>query len=116
MKLAVWTTLLIVIVVLSEGCASETPTSRLTLGTVQKSIQKGMSQAEVQEALGAPNIISMDSDGRAVWTYDRVSKQSASRSFLFWRSAESTQKSLTVLISFDADGKVADFTYHSIEF
>ena len=106
----------IIMVLLFIGCASQTATERLTLGTVQESIHKGMSQAEVQEALGAPNIISKNSEGKEVWTYDRISKESTLRSFFFWASRESTQKTLTVLITFDDNGKVLNYTYHSTEF
>ena len=98
------------------GCASQSATERLTLGTVQASLHRGMSQAEVQAALGAPNIISRDSSGREVWTYDKVSKQATSRFFFFWQSAESTQRTLTVLITFDENARVEDYTYHSTEF
>ena len=106
----------LLILLLAMGCASHKAADRLTLGTVQKEIHKGMSQAEVQAAMGAPNIISKNAEGREVWTYDKVSKQSAARSFLFWTSRESTQKTLTVLITFDEGGKVVDYTYHATEF
>ena len=104
------------------GCAAHQQTTGLTLGAVQKSMHKGMTQPEVTEALGPPNIVSKD-NGREVWTYDRVSKQSASRWFMFWQSGESSQQTLTLLITFEseqADGgpiwRVADFTYHATQF
>ena len=83
---------------------------------VQSSIHVGISGGEVQETLGAPNIISKNKGGNEVWTYDRVSKETTSRGFLFWSSNESTQRTLTVLITFDENGRVTDFTYHSTEF
>jgi len=43
------------------GCASNAPADRVTLGTVQQHIHKGISGAEVQEALGSPNIVSKNS-------------------------------------------------------
>ncbi|MFB0516336.1 MAG: outer membrane protein assembly factor BamE [Candidatus Neomarinimicrobiota bacterium] len=98
------------------GCASQSATEGLTLGTVQASLHQGMSKAEVQAALGAPNIISKDATGLEVWTYDKVSKQSASSFFLFWTSAQSTQRTLTVLITFDENERVKEYTYHSTEF
>jgi hypothetical protein len=33
----------------------------MTLGVVQKEIHKGLSQADVAEALGSPNIVTRDS-------------------------------------------------------
>ena len=83
---------------------------------VQSSIHIGISGGEVQKALGAPNIISKNKSGHEVWTYDRVSKETTSRGFLFWSSNESTQRTLTVLITFDDNGRVTDFKYHSTEF
>ena len=53
---------------------------KLTLGTVQSKIKKGMNQTEVLEVLGSPNIVTKNSQGNEVWTYDKVgSNQSASR-------------------------------------
>ena len=98
------------------GCASNSPADRVTLATVQRSIHKGISGAEVQEALGSPNIVSRNSKGQDVWTYDKVSKTRASRSFLFWSSGESTQRTLTILITFDENNRVLDYTYHQTEF
>jgi len=47
--------------------------NKLTVGTVQKEIKKGMSGAEVAAALGSPNIVSTDEQGREVWIYDKIS-------------------------------------------
>jgi outer membrane protein assembly factor BamE (lipoprotein component of BamABCDE complex) len=102
---------------LMVGCAPQTiTTDRLTLGTVQSSLHEGMSQADVQAALGAPNIVSKDASDREVWTYDKIYKQSESRSFFFWASSASTQKTLTVLITFDENGRVTEYKYHGTEF
>lgn len=92
--------------------ASET----LTLGTVQESLYEGMSQGEVQSALGAPNIISRDAEGLEVWTYDKVSKESRSQFLFFWSATASKQRTLTVLITFDETGLLREYTYHSMEF
>ena len=60
------------------SCAPQSQADRLTLGMVQSSIHGGISGGEVQEALGAPNIISKNKGGNEVWTYDRVSKETTS--------------------------------------
>tara|TARA_B100000035_G_C20926256_1_gene520860 strand:+ start:615 stop:926 length:312 start_codon:yes stop_codon:yes gene_type:complete len=99
-----------------SGCAAPSGADRLTLGVVQDKIHVGMAQADVQAALGSPNIISKNSDSKQVWTYDKVSKESAARWFFFWTSSESTQRTLTVLITFDDSGRVEDYTYHATEF
>jgi len=101
---------------------------RLTVGTVQKEIKKGMSGAEVAQALGSPNIVSTDEQGREVWIYDKISTdrvQSESSGFgsliLFgYRgsagSSSTSQKTLTIIIKFDNDKKVRDFAYHASRF
>tara|TARA_B100001964_G_scaffold241344_1_gene313508 strand:- start:3639 stop:4046 length:408 start_codon:yes stop_codon:yes gene_type:complete len=98
---------------------------RISVGTVQKEIKKGMSGAEVAAALGSPNIVSTDEQGREVWIYDKISKDtvfSASDAGLrFFTSgvagAQSTsQRTLTVIIKFDKSNKVRDFAYHRSSF
>ena len=116
----------------------------LTAGTVQKEIRKGMSGAEVAEALGSPNIVTTDAEGREVWIYDKVSSDvtysrssgggiiglivggitgstlvggGAGGGYQGEAGAESkTQRTLTVVIKFDEDKKVRDFAYHSSRF
>ncbi len=117
---------------------------RMTVGTVQKEIKKNMSAADVAEALGSPNIVTTDEKGREVWVYDRISTDvtyskdsggvggvlligaasgdvaggglpggSYSRS----AGAESkTQRTLTVVIKFDEEKQVRDFSYHASRF
>ena len=115
---------------------------KLTLGTVQSNIKKGMNQTEVLEVLGSPNIVTKNSQGNEVWTYDKVgSSQSSSNqasatygqaqlnqgfwAFLFGGTTNSAQsssdrntesKSLTVIINFDSNSTVSDFTYQSLKY
>ncbi len=108
----------------------------LTVGTVQKEIRIGMSGAEVAEVLGSPNIVTTDEERREVWVYDRIATEVAySRSggtvvgLIFSSSggglgggsaqagaSRSTQRTLTVVIKFDDQGLVRDFSYHSSQF
>ena len=102
--------------------------NRLTVGTVQKEIKKGMSGAEVAQALGSPNIVSTDEQGREVWIYDKISTdrvQSESSGYgtliLFGYggsagSSSTSQQTLTIIIKFDNDKKVRDFAYHASKF
>ncbi len=98
---------------------------RLTVGTVQRKITVGMPSAEVAQVLGAPNIVSTDEERREVWIYDKIatdvvySQSDAGIKFLTVGSsgAKSTsQRTLTVVIKFDNDGKVRDFAYHTSRF
>ena len=44
---------------------------RLSVGTVQREIHRGMSGADVIAALGSPNVVTTDEGGREVWVYDK---------------------------------------------
>ena len=104
----------------------------LTLGVVQRKIDVGMSTADVIEALGSPNIISTDGQRREVWVYDKISTSTASKSIkknggltllLLGASAgssenerETSQKNLTVIIKFDKESLVRDFSYRQSTF
>ena len=48
------------------------PNNKLTVGSVQQNISKGMFSTNVLKALGSPNIITKDKDGKTTWVYDRV--------------------------------------------
>jgi outer membrane protein assembly factor BamE (lipoprotein component of BamABCDE complex) len=113
---------------------------KLTVGTVQKEIHVGMSGAEVASVLGSPNIVSTDEERREVWIYDKVATDYAysnssggvSALILGWGSAVAggaapgysagsgaasrTQRTLTIIIKFDKEGKVRDFAYHTSKF
>jgi len=116
----------------------------LTVGTVQKEIREGMSQAQVAEVLGSPNIVSTDENRREVWIYDKFatetvySTSSGGISALILgggpvgsggmgggagagasRSAGAssrTQRTLTIIIKYDENKLVRDFAYHTSSF
>ena len=117
---------------------------QLTVGTVQREIRVGMSGAEVAEVLGSPNIVSTDEQRREVWIYDKISTDKVystssvgSATLVFGGTlvgsglvggaavpyysssagaASTTQRTLTVIIKFDEEGKVRDFAYHTSRF
>lgn len=101
---------------------------RLTVGKVQKEIRIGMAGSQVIEALGSPNMVSTDENRLEVWVYDKFATnvtQSSSEGGLWLilggvggssGSASQSQRTLTVVVKFDADKKVRDFAYHSSSF
>ena len=102
---------------------------RLTLGTVQREIRVGMSGEEVVGALGAPNMVTTDERRRESWVYDRIATQQAysassgGANALFLAgvsgrtgAAQTTQRTLTIVIKFDEAGRVRDFSYRSSSF
>jgi len=103
-------------------------TDRLTVGTVQKEIKVGMPASDVAKALGSPNIVTTDEERREVWIYDKIATEKviSQDSGFSWivilgssgtRGASSTsQRTLTIIVKFDKDQKVRDFSYHSSRF
>lgn len=109
---------------------------RVTVGTVQKEIRLGMSGAEVATVLGSPNIVTTDEQRRETWVYDKISSEVAySESegsvigLIFGSSGgglgagstsagatSSSQRTLTVVIKFDENKQVRDFSYHTSRF
>lgn len=130
--------LISLVAVLTSGCQTASqhledvraPDSEktLTVGKVQREIKVGMSGGQVAEILGSPNIVSTDENRQEVWVYDKISTEQAysrsegGMSLLLigggsGSGARSTnQRTLTVIIKFDKNGKVRDFAYHRSSF
>lgn len=113
---------------------------QITVGSVQRQVQVGMSSADVLNALGSPNIVSTDAERREVWVYDRVTTEriySESSTGLLGgiggasgdvgagvggmarQSAGAhrrSQRTLTVVIRFDQDNLVRDYSYRTSRF
>jgi hypothetical protein len=113
----------------SEVNAARSASDRLTAGTVQREIRQGMSGAEVASVLGAPNVVTSDELRRETWVYDRISTERAYSesnggvSALFLAgvgqragAAQTSQRSLTVIIRFDESSRVRDFSYRQSSF
>jgi hypothetical protein len=113
----------------------------LTHGMAQMTLHVGQTtQMEVLDAFGAPNITTLDSDGREVWVYDRHATVTANSSSGFSigmligaagdgaagggglgfgkRKSKSSQSSRTMIlvIKFDPSKKVVDFKSRSSSF
>jgi outer membrane protein assembly factor BamE (lipoprotein component of BamABCDE complex) len=101
----------------------DSSTDKVTVGNVQREVKVGMSGADVATILGSPNIVSTDSQRREVWIYDKIRTtltQSASDSSFWYTSPagaiSTNQKTLTIIIKFDEDKKVRDFSYRQSSF
>jgi outer membrane protein assembly factor BamE (lipoprotein component of BamABCDE complex) len=117
-----------------SGCASasyqrqqvqDDKGDRLTVGSVQKDINIGMSSADVIQTLGSPNVVTTDEERREVWVYDKIATDivysDSSAGLKFLTSGRSgavsrNQRTLTVVIKFDKEQKVRDFAYHTSSF
>lgn len=120
--------------------AKAAPTAAFTLGAVQKELRPGLSQVDVVERLGSPNILTRDAEGREAWVYDKVSSEVEASSGNVGiagagagaggtvagllgitagkrsEKTKSSQKTLTVVIRFSAAGTVESFTWHDSRF
>ncbi|MEY3812819.1 MAG: hypothetical protein RI910_901 [Verrucomicrobiota bacterium] len=97
----------------------------ISVANAQRSVKVGMTGAAVAEALGSPNILSTDEEGREVWIYDRVTSSVRATAAngpltLFVggsaAAAERSQRTLTIIVKFDKQGKVRDLAYHTSKF
>ena len=119
-------------------------TQKVPVGTVQREIHKGMSSADVVAVLGSPNLVTTDNERRETWVYDKVATEqvySASQggmggllggilggasgalggggsgSFERGSGASSTsQRTMTIIIKFDENGMVRDYSYRQSSF
>lgn len=142
------TSLIVVCLLVFGGCAigglHSEKERRMTLGLVQREIKVGMSQADVAAALGSPNIVTRDKDGKESWIYDKIATEASYRdskgnvsgsvagttfvadTLLLGMiggsqsrssgASATTQKTLTVVIRFNNEGLVDSFSYHSSTF
>lgn len=122
----------------AEAPRIETP-SRLSYGAITTRIKKGTTtQAELVELFGGPNIATLDSDGTETWVYEKTASETTTTSRqavtteaerldvffglgLLRKGASASQssggttvshsiKTLTVIIKFNDDKTVKDFS------
>jgi len=101
---------------------------KVTVGKVQREISIGMPSSKVIEALGSPNIVTTDENRQEVWVYDKIATDVAysNSGGGVWLligevggssgAASTSQRTLTIVIKFDKENKVRDFSYHSSSF
>lgn len=118
---------------------------RLSVGKVQREIRVGMTNAEVVEVLGSPNMVTTDERRRENWVYDKVATETVYSSssggvnalvlggglvgnagvagglggagYSSGAGARSTsQRTLTIILKFDEASRVRDFSYRSSSF
>jgi len=113
--------------------------NKLTLGKVQQTLKKGMSQGEIVVALGSPNMVTSDANGLETWVYDKLSTEvnsnSQKKSFNLLggvigskigvgatggsssknSNTSSSQKTLTVVLKF-IEKKLETYTYNASSF
>ena len=115
-------------------------TDRISVGTVQKEISIGMSGSDVVSVLGAPNMVTTDAQRRETWVYDKIATERVYSTsevggvgaggatpgsggvlgLVFGSSSASAsstnQRTLTIIIKFDEQGLVRDYSYRQSSF
>lgn len=118
----------------------DSSTDRVTVGVVQRDIRLGMPGAEVIAALGSPNVVTSGEDRNEVWVYDKLATDvvHSESSGSVWGvifgpigsagagvvgnarqssgASSTSQRTLTIVIRFDAEHRVNDFAYHASRF
>ncbi|MDR2432201.1 MAG: hypothetical protein LBD34_00390 [Puniceicoccales bacterium] len=112
----------------ANDSAKSVSVERVTVGTVQRFIRNGMTSAEVVGVLGSPNMVTKNAEGDETWVYDKVhSEYETTRSesgiclILFGgsrakASGSSSERTLTIVVHFDKNSKVIDFSYRTTSF
>ncbi|MDR0742637.1 MAG: hypothetical protein LBE98_04210 [Puniceicoccales bacterium] len=112
----------------ASDSSKSAPVERVTVGTVQRFIKNGMTSAEVVEVLGSPNMVTKNAEGNETWVYDKIhSEYEAKKSdsgiclILFGGSSakasgSSSERTLTIVVHFDRNSKVIDFSYRTTSF
>ena len=116
----------------------------MTVGTVQREIRIGMTNADVVQVLGSPNMVTTDEQRRENWVYDKISTESVYSTSSGGVNAlilgggligagaagglggagynssagarSTTQRTLTIIVRFDAENRVRDFSYRASSF
>ncbi len=115
-----------------------------TLGLVQKEVHTGMTQTQVVESLGSPNMVTGDGGGKETWVYDKIATEASYKSSNVGLSlgvgaggaptsslvlggvglgigsskghSQVSQKTLTVVLKFSKNKTLESFSYHSSKF
>ena len=113
---------------------------RLSIAKVQREIHVGMSSSDVVSILGSPNMVTTDSERRETWVYDKVateqvySNSSGGLSLILGAlgagglgvgstgynsstgASSLSQRTITIIIKFDNENKVRDYSYRQSSF
>ncbi len=101
--------------------ARQVEAQRLAGGAAQM-IKAGMSGEDVIAALGSPNVLTNNKEGLETWVYDKISNEyefvnAQDGGWFFTPRSQSSgvqvrsQRTLIVVVKFDADKRVKDVQY-----
>ena len=96
----------------TEGKAEK---SNLTMGMVKSQVIKGQTtQDEILKLFGSPNLVSKNKSNKEVWSYNKMSVENKAGSTDFFAgqraSQSSSSKSFDLIITFDENDVVTDYS------
>ncbi|SDL84648.1 hypothetical protein [Pedobacter antarcticus] len=97
------------------GAQGNAQKSNLTMGVVKSQVIKGQTmQDEVLKLFGSPNLVSKNKSNREVWSYNKMSVENKAGSTDFFSgqraSQSSSSRSFDLIITFDENDVVADYS------
>ena len=122
---------ILTIVFFISGCAtfpaSKEPAekSNLTIGTIKTKIIKGQTnQAEILQLFGSPNLVTKNRANNEVWNYNKMSFESKvgedGGTLILWGGSRAmsttTTKSFDLIIEFDSNNVVKDYSVISAQY
>jgi outer membrane protein assembly factor BamE (lipoprotein component of BamABCDE complex) len=127
-----------------HAAVADADNNKLTVAAVQREIRVGMSGDEVVMALGSPNVVTTDEQRQESWIYDRIATErvystssDGVAALVLGGSAigsgvlagaggggtiasagaqSTTQRTLTIVVKFDASQRVRNFAYRQSSF
>ena len=101
--------------------AEPTQKSNLTFGVVKSKIEKGVTtQAEILNIFGSPNLVTKNRSNDEVWSYNKMSVQERAGRTEFFdgqrASASSSSQSFDLIITFDINDVVKDYSVISTSY
>jgi outer membrane protein assembly factor BamE (lipoprotein component of BamABCDE complex) len=115
--------LVICIFFILTGCAPQaliparqTETRKITLGDVQSKIKIGVTNSDVVNSLGSPNIVTTNRDGTETWVYDKFITESEYAGGFMSSTSASSSRTLLVILKFDKNQIVEKVDYRQTSY
>jgi outer membrane protein assembly factor BamE (lipoprotein component of BamABCDE complex) len=91
-------------------------TQKITIGSIQRAVKKGATNAEVIEALGSPNIVTSNRDNTETWVYEKIATESEYADGDKSGVKVTSSRTLMVVIKYDKTNKVENVQYRQTSY
>lgn len=119
----IFLTLALCVFFILTGCAPQaliparqTETKKITLGVVQSKIKIGVTNSDVVNSLGSPNIVTTNRDGTETWVYDKFITESEYAGGFMSSTSASSSRTLLVILKFDKNQIVEKVDYRQTSY